>query len=207
MISEKIYKEEADSKIEEFETDRLILRPGNNQRDNDVFMKMLRQEGDFRVFAGVDLTEKNILMFTDYFESKNFCCYAVFEKKHIDREMIGYVGIGKQKQQIEVEFYLSKLYRNRGYCTEALGRLIKEALAGRLLWNNEDGRKSKLIVDTLYATTIADNLSAVRVLEKCGFIKNPKIIPVFQLFIDPDNSTVYQNDIAEYIFKVPAVTP
>lgn len=186
----------------ELETARLILRLGNNQRDNENFLKMLRQDGDFRNFSGVAPTEKNILMFENYFESQDICCYAIFDKEHIEQGMIGYVGLGIQKQRFEVEFYVSKPYRSRGYCTEALERFIKEVFAGRLLWRNQDGRESELVVDTLYATVIAGNLPAVRVLDKCGFIKNPEIAALFQMLLDTDNNMTYENDIEEYILRI-----
>lgn len=56
-------------------------------------------------------------------------------------------------------------------------------------------------MDTLYATVISGNLPAVRVLEKCGFINNPEIIPLFQMFIDTENNMTYENDIEEYVFR------
>lgn len=93
------------------------------------------------------------------------CFYAIFERESLEK-MIGYAGIGYQSQHLEVEFYLSKSYRNRGYCTEALRRLCREAFAGNLNWIDKDGAKSSLIVDKLYATTISGNFSAIKVIEK-----------------------------------------
>ena len=58
--------------------------------------------------------------------------------------------------------------------------------AGNLNWIDKDGAKSALIVDKLYATTISDNFSAIKVIEKYGFIKNPEIVMSIQLFIDHD---------------------
>lgn len=161
-------------------------------------MEMLREDGDFRIYSGVDSTEKNILMFQDHFEINGSCFYAIFEKEHKEK-MIGYVGIGYQKQRFEAEFYISKLCRNQGYCTEALKKLCGEAFAGNLRWRDVDGAKSRLAIDKLYATTISNNFSAVKVLENCGFIKNPEIVMLFlQLFIDND---VYDNDISEYVME------
>lgn len=182
----------------QFMTERLLLLPGNNKRDNDTFLEMLRKDGDFRTFSGVEPTEKNILMFWDYLEINESCFYSIFEKEHPER-MIGYAGISYQHQHFEVEFYLSKSYRNRGYCTEALQRLCLETFGGNLRWRNEEGIKTELSIDKLYATTISNNFPAMRVMEKCGFIKNPEFVMLFQIFIDPDDNTLYENDIAEYV--------
>lgn len=42
----------------QFVTKRLLLLPGNSERDNDSFLEMLRKDGDFRNFSGVEMTEK-----------------------------------------------------------------------------------------------------------------------------------------------------
>lgn len=185
----------------QFLTKRLLLLPGNNGRDNDTLLEMLRKDRDFRNFSGVEPTEKNILMFKDYLEINESCFYTIFDKEHPEK-MIGYAGIGYQHQHFEVEFYISKPYRNKGYCTEALRKLCVEAFGGNLRWRNEEGIKTGLNIDKLYATTIADNFSAIKVLEKCGFIKNPEVVMLFQIFIDSDDdNTIYDNDIAEYVVE------
>lgn len=184
----------------QFMTEHLLLLPGNNQRDNDPFLEMLRKDGDFRIYSGVAPTEKNILAFQNYFEVSGSCFYAIFEKEHRER-FIGYVGIGYQHQRFEVEFYISKPYRNRGYCTEALRRLCEEAFTGNLTWIDLNGERTGLAVDKLYASAILENCPASRVIEKCGFIRNPEIVIVFQMLFDPDNDTVYSENIAEYVLE------
>lgn len=114
----------------QFTTEHLILLPGKNQRDNDFFKDMLHKDGDFRIYSGVASTEKNIQMFQNYFEVNESCFYAIFEKEHREH-FIGYVGIGYQHQRFEAEFYISRPYRNRGYCTEALKRLGVSQQMGR----------------------------------------------------------------------------
>lgn len=34
----------------QFVTKRLLLLPGNSERDNDSFLEILRKDGDFRIF-------------------------------------------------------------------------------------------------------------------------------------------------------------
>lgn len=183
----------------ELRTERLLLVPANNARDDAPFLDMLGKDGDFRLFSGVEMTEKNLLAFHNYFERKACCYYAIFLKDYPEK-MIGYVGISYRGQErTEAEFYVSKPYRNHGYCTEALHKVCEEAFLGNLKWRNEEGKEVCPAIDKLYATTIADNLATVKVLEKYGFSKNTEIAFGFQVLIDPDNEdVVYNNEISEY---------
>ena len=40
------------------ETKRLVLVPGNNARDDEPFINMLRNDGNFRDFCGIEFSEK-----------------------------------------------------------------------------------------------------------------------------------------------------
>lgn len=183
----------------QFTTERLLLLPGNNERDNDSFIEMLRQDGDFEIFTGAEPTEKNIRMFHNYLECKGSCFYTVFEKEN-PQKLLGYVGIGYQKQRFEAEFYISKQYRNKGYCSETLKRLCGEAFSENLEWIGRDGEKSKLIVDEIYATVLVENDLAGSVLEKCGFIRNPVVILAVEVYLDADDITS-ANGVKEYVLK------
>ena len=44
----------------EIETKRLKLLPGVNKRDSKPFLKMLREDGNFQEFCGVEFSEKNL---------------------------------------------------------------------------------------------------------------------------------------------------
>ncbi len=178
------------------ETRRLLLRPGSNARDSASFLQMLREDGDFRMFCGVDLSEDRLLSFSDYFERSGHdeCIYSVFEKDAPER-FIGYVGFHRE-ERYELEFYISKPYRSRGYCTEAaraaVGQLFGEGLS-------VDG--AALTENRLYSSTIVDNIPAVRVLEKLGFKRNtPEDGPVLLMvgFIDDDGNFT-ENSVAEYV--------
>ena len=104
-----------------------------------------------------------------------------------------------RQERIEAEFYISKPHRGQGYCTEALQKLLEEAFNGNLRWKNETEEKILMLPKTVYATTIASNAPTVRVLEKCGFIKNPDMGVCFQFLIDPETDDTYANTIAEYV--------
>ncbi|MBD5452333.1 MAG: GNAT family N-acetyltransferase [Lachnospiraceae bacterium] len=181
-------------------TEHLMLCPSDNARDNVPFLKMLRGDGDFRIFSGVEPTENNVLEFQNYFEREKCCFYAIF-LIDCQEEMIGYVGISyRGEERTEAEFYVSKAHRGQGYCTEALHKICEEVSQGNLKWRDETGEQIPIEIDKLYATTISDNLAAVKVLEKCGFVENREMVLVFQIFIDPDDEDkVYDNEISDYV--------
>lgn len=183
-------------------TERLVLLPGNDKRDNIPFLEMLRGDGDFRIFCGVEPSEKNILAFENYFEKEGCCFYAIFSKEYPNK-LIGYVGISRRgEERVEAEFYVSRAYRNQGYCAEALHKLCEEAFCGNLMWRNETGEEVRVDIDNLCATTISSNVAAVKVLEKCGFTRNSEIAWALLVFFDPDDEDiVYDNEIAEYILR------
>lgn len=66
----------------EIETKRLKLLPGSNKRDSKPFLKMLREDGNFREFCGVEFSEKNLSEFATILnvpDMKNV--FILFSKK------------------------------------------------------------------------------------------------------------------------------
>lgn len=182
----------------EMETKNLILRPSLNIRDSESFCYMLKNDGDFRAFCGVDYSDEQLLHFSNYFEVKNSCLYSVFSKE-IPGEFIGYVGLGYQNERFELEFYVAKKYRGNGYCAEASDVFIKELFERGV---SMDGRLLKL--DSIYATTIKDNISAIKTLEKIGFVRRTEgPVPFASVFVNPAEEVLYTNIINEYVLKKP----
>lgn len=100
-------------------------------------------------------------------------------------EFIGYVGFHRELNgDYEIEFYIAKNYRRKGYCEEACKAVIKQVF--------EDGVSTdhnQITVDRLYATTLTENTPAIELLNKLGFQRdNPKdgLILVLQGFVDED---------------------
>lgn len=183
----------------EIETERLWLRPGANARDNEPFLQMLREDGDFRMFCGVDPEEKYLKNFVNYFEwtGHDECYYSIFGKEEPDR-FIGYVGFHRE-EHYEIEFYISKPYRNNGFCEEASRAVIRLLFTEGLSVDGEVFTANKL-----FATAIAGNAAAIRVLEKVGFRKNiPEDGPVFvmNVFVDKEEDAFFDNCIEEYVLE------
>ncbi len=74
-------------------------------------------------------------------------------------ELIGFVCLGdmnRYKGYVELEYAIAADYRNRGYATEALRRMV-------------DYGFSELDLEVIAAWVRSHNTGSTRVLEKCGF--------------------------------------
>lgn len=146
-------------------TDHLILVPGNTSH-NIPFLNMLREDGeygDFKSFCGIDFSEKYLIEFNEYFERSDHdqCMYAIFMKE--TEEFVGYVGF-QRDGDFEIEFYIARSQRRKGYCEEACRKVISLIFSEGI----SVGGKS-ICVDRLYATTLAENTVAQGLLTKLGF--------------------------------------
>ena len=149
------------------ETKRLLLIPGNNARDDVPFTHMLRKDGSFREFCGLEFREKYLDEFRNYFERTGHeeCVYSIFRKDEPDNKFIGYVGFHREhNSRYELEFYISQLERKKGYCEEACKAVIELIFSEGI---SVDG--NVLRVQKLYATTLTENLPAIHLLSKLGF--------------------------------------
>ncbi len=180
---------------EKITTERLILLPSRNDRDNAVFLKMLREDGDFRMFCGVDFSEENLLNFNNYFEHKETCYFSVFLKSAPER-FIGYVGISNIKDAVDVEFYIAKKFRNAGYCTEALYAVCRNAIESGL---DFDG--VKIIFECVNAVVIDENHPARKALDKCGFKRDAEHILFGVGIVPADDGEPVFNEAMNFILK------
>ena len=175
-------------------TDNLILKPSRNDRDNISFLRMLKEDGDFRRFCGVDYSDEHLKGFENYEE--NSCFFSMFRKDNVD-EFIGYVGLAWQQGRYEYEFYIAKKYRGNGYCLEALETITTIVFDAGL---QMDG--TAFTLEKVYATTTRDNHTTIRVLEQMGFERNAEgPIGVAVVFFDEKNDTMYDNIINEYVLR------
>ena len=186
------------------ETPRLMLLPGENSRDNIAFLQMLKDDGDFRLFCGVNYSDQNLLKFDGYFEREFL--YAIYRRDDLT-ELLGHIGLGQRNEgHYEVEFYIKRPERKKGYCTEALQALCKTAFAGKLATMNERNERETLILDKIYATTTAENLPTKKLLEKNGFFRpNTGAILTLMDYIDPETDAIYANRIIEYVLEKPQI--
>lgn len=141
----------------EIETKRLKLLLGVNKRDSKPFLKMLREDGDFQGYCGAKFSEKNLSKFATYFEraGQEECIYSIFPKDSMEK-FIGYVGFHRELNgDYEIEFYIAKNYRRKGYCEEACKAVIKQIFGEGLSVDH-----NQITVDRLYARLLSTSESA-----------------------------------------------
>ena len=191
-------------RVGEISTERLILRHSDQDRDGWKFLMMLEEEGDFRIFTGVEYSEKYRDDFLDYFEVThgNRCYYSLFPKEDPEK-FIGYAGFhtscirgNRDEKRYELEFYVSRKYRNKGYCAEAAKNLIELLFAENI---EIDGDGCKVTPDEVYAKTLSRNFPAIRVLEKLAFIKSDESpATIMSEFVDFEDEESCLELISEY---------
>ena len=127
--------------MEELLTDRLIIKR-TSINDVDLLLKMDKQVETQKYLGGIkDKSKEDRIDFL----KKKVNSYTVYLKNSIK---IGFINI---KNNNEISYIFDYDYTNNGYCTEA----IKEILIYM---------KSNVI-----AKVRKENISSIRVLEKCGF--------------------------------------
>ena len=181
------------------QTKRLMLLPGNNARDNSSFLQMLKEDGDFYLFCGVTYSDENLLGFSDYFERE--IMFAIYLRDHPEK-MIGYIGLAERHGRYEVEFYIKKSERRKGYCSEALQALCGSVFSGRIVTETGDGTRVPLTLHEIYATTLEENEPTRKLLERHSFQKPMEgFIMALYVRVDPITGEEYVNHIVEYVLQ------
>ena len=96
------------------------------------------------------VTEEELKGFSKYFErSYSKKCFSVFEREDSEH-FIGYVGVHREFRftgsKIEIEFYISKDYRNKGYATEAGRVLLYQLMEGNLGIRERNSKRGRSLL-------------------------------------------------------------
>lgn len=141
------------------ETERLLILKSKNSRDLNTLKKHLKEDGDFSIFTGLSDEEQNISLFD--LEESDVDYYSLYLKN--TSIMIGYVGFSKvDEQTIEIEFYIFRDERKKGFCKESCIKLIE------YIFN--EGQSNAIT-----ATVTHDNNAALCFLKSVGFTMVPII--------------------------------
>lgn len=186
---------------EEIRTENLILRPSRLERDGEDFLKMLREDGDVGIFTGIKNSEELLKNAPYYFQiryTKSRRNFSIFRREEPEA-LIGYVGLHIKKEwmrkietKIELEFYISKVWRNRGYCTEASRKILERMMKGEI------GERYQMF----FARTLSANQPCIRVLKKLKFEKiNERAAAYISEYVDWEDSDSCQQLVSEYRFN------
>ena len=109
------------------------------------------------VFENIEEARKTIEFLMSVYESEDGpLVYPVLLK---DKTNIGYVQIVPIEEEFEVGYHIASEYTKKGYATEALKTFLKYVM-----------RNKK--INRVYGICVSENISSIKVLEKCGFEKN-----------------------------------
>ncbi|MBQ7005568.1 MAG: GNAT family N-acetyltransferase [Clostridia bacterium] len=142
------------------ETERLIITEFEISMSEGVHKNSLDEDTrrfvPDEVFETIEDARKTVEFLMSVYESGDGpLVYPVLLK---DGTNIGYVQLVPIEEGFEVGYHIAKEYTNNGYATEALKAFIDCILTEKHL-------------DRVYGICVAENVASVRVLEKCGFIR------------------------------------
>ena len=156
-------------------TARLILR-AVERKDFRAFTSHFQNDGDFALYTGYKPTKFMIKLFAE----KQAPFYFVIEEKTENR-IIGCIGLNMQDGETgSLEYYIFKDERRKGYCKEAIGALVKKALAGKLYLPVETiqcgfYRRRSASFTTIEAKIFFENAGSIKVIESCGFFHETSV--------------------------------
>jgi len=142
------------------ETERLIITEFDLSMAESVHRNSLDEDNrrfvPDEVFETVDEAEDAIRYLMSVYESGNGpLVYPVLLKNGAN---IGYVQLAPISDGFEVGYHIAKEYTNNGYAAEAVTAFLDEIMRAK-------GLKK------VYGVCLSENIASIRVMEKCGFIK------------------------------------
>ncbi len=141
--------------MNEIKLDRIYLMPMSRE-DWDDYADHVIEADEIYIQYGLSPTEELLQAIREEMPGQFF--YSVYLN---DKEtMVGYAAISPNLG--DVEYYIFKEYRGKGFGTEAVIGISQAYLNGTLTGNKEE---------RLFGQILSENLASARVLEKAGFIK------------------------------------
>lgn len=142
------------------ETERLIIREFSPEMATSLHRNSLDDDNrrfvPDEVFETIDDARKVIAYLMRCYDHGGPLVYPILLKDGCD---IGYVqAVPLEKDAWEIGYHIAKEYRGKGYATEALGVFLPDIMG-------------KLRITRIQGICVSDNIASIRVLEKCGFVK------------------------------------
>ena len=120
-------------------------------------------------------------------------------KRIVDKNL-GYVGFHREPNfDYEIEFYIKKNERRKGYCEEACRAVMNQFFEEGLSVDNNKLRGKKL-----YASTLTDNTATISLLSKLGFkryVPEDGLILIMEGFIDEESDEFLGYCVSKYVIE------
>ena len=163
-----MYEENVNDPIE---TDRLVMRKMTKD-DCKLLAYHLKHDGDFMIFTGYPTTKKWVQRYANRLAPTFF---TIVEKS--TSEVVGYIGINVFELSATglLEYYIFKEYRKRGYCKEAINKLVNMTLNNKIYEPIETVqaciyKRKVLKLNAVRARISIVNTASINTVESCGLI-------------------------------------
>lgn len=161
--------------IRKIETERLVIEPAFIVDKSKEFAKAIYEAGEFEWYFGLEETNERLKEIS--IKRKGY--YNIFDKM---KNFIGYLGFYRQDGDYEIEIYILKEYRRKGYAEESLKVMLGEAFEGNIIGTRKED------FTRIVSSVRKENLPSRMLLEKCGFEPNQEIAEFCMLFhISPED--------------------
>lgn len=169
--SEKLNNNVFPNKNCEINASRIILR-APSELNQELYRKHLKEDGDFGMYTGLRLNKENLDMFSLFRSPYTF---SIIEKETGD--MAGFVGLydyDEIRRMAQIEWYMFKPYRNKGYMKEAISALTQSLFNKKLFEIRETVKedvykKHYAKIDLIRAVVRVSNEASQRTALACGF--------------------------------------
>lgn len=150
-----------------------------------LYKEELKRSQEFEQYYGVKETEDRYDMIQ--INQPLFWGIYVRDKEKDINAFIGYIGLPTGTDDFDIEIYIFKEYRRKGYGKIALQTLVEYAKEGRLKVYDKITQEIKsYIPKQIQATVRAENEAGRALMESCGF-KLPDGLVATMLVFDEDS--------------------
>ena len=119
------------AEIRRIETERLIIESTFIVDKSKELVQAIHEAGEFEWYFGVEETEQRLKDAS--IRRKWF--YNIFDR---ERNFVGYLGFHQDGDDYEIEIYIIKEFRRRGYARECLKVMMREVFEGNIIDTSEE---------------------------------------------------------------------
>lgn len=131
-----------------------------------LYKEELKKSHEFEQYYGVKETDDRY----DMIQLEQPLFWGIFVKHERKLSFIGYIGFSMENDDFDIEIYIFKEYRRKGYGKIVLQTLVKYAKEGRLKIYDETAQEIKpYIPKQIQATVRTENKASRALMESCGF--------------------------------------
>ena len=164
------------AEIRRIETERLIIESTFIVDKSKELVQAIHEAGEFEWYFGVEETEQRLKDAS--IRRKWF--YNIFDR---ERNFVGYLGFHQDGDDYEIEIYIIKEFRRRGYARECLKVMMREVFEGNIIDTSEED------IARIVSSVRKENMPSRALMESCGFEQNKDVADfciLFQVSLDDE---------------------